>query len=469
MSTANDLSNNKILDELVQGIKDTKKVKSDQKIKKLVTVDKNLCKAAVPINTIGNAYKKLLKGDKICLVKEKHNDSFKITAYCGCSKTTIDNNNYCHLHERTMKVNNNELKNFEKDILPKDKNDKLRWIPTIDDSYFENMGKRGTKKKNIENTYVFSNKSDPVLLVLIHKDAKLATQLSICATQLLKFNSYVLPKNIELLDETKERAFIDKNISGNHIDNFVNMLENIESIKSNKSALLKKSSSENSDTENSDAEDSDAENSDAENSDAKNSDSKKVQVSNVKSLVTENLSIKDLNAKDSDAEDSDAEDSDAANSDAANSDAADSDAEDSDAADSDAEDSDAEDSDAEDSDAEDSDAVDSDAEEQISCEEITTLKGETLFYDKNTNIVYRPDQDESGKDIGFLTEIIKKYSTIYFEENKKYYTVITDIKDSTGTEYKRCTITDKFFNKKLKFMGKLSLIENNKYEFIFNK
>jgi hypothetical protein len=300
-----------------------------------------------------------------------------------------------------MKVNNVELKKFEEDILPKDKNDKLRWIPTIDDSYFENMGKRGTKKKNIENTYVFSNKSHPVLLVLIHKDAKLATQLEICATQLLKFNSYVLPKNIDLLDETvKERLSSNKSNSSEHIDNFVNMLENIQSIESNKASVLKQSSLEDSDTEDSDEE-------------------------NVKESVDAKKLV---------------------------------DAEESDAAEADAEESDAEESDAEESDAEESDAAEnSDSEEQVSCEEILTLKGDSLFYNKITNIVYRPvensdaensDAEMSYKEIGFLTEIIKKYSTIYFEENKKYYTVMTDIKHSNGTEYKRCTITNKFFNKK---------------------
>ena len=54
MSKSNDLSNSKILDELVKDIKDTKKIKNDQKVKKLSSTNKLLCKAAVPINTIGN-------------------------------------------------------------------------------------------------------------------------------------------------------------------------------------------------------------------------------------------------------------------------------------------------------------------------------------------------------------------------------------------------------------------------------
>ena len=97
------------------------------------------------------------------------------------------------------------------------------------------------------------------------------------------------------------------------------------------------------------------------------------------------------------------------------------------------------------------------------------MKGDSLLHNKTTNIIYRPDEDGGGEDIGFLTEIKKKYSTIYFEESNKYYTVMTDIKHPSGNEYKRCSLTNKFFDKKLKFMGKLSQINKNKYEFIFEK
>lgn len=393
-------SSNILLDELVNEIRDKKKTQNDQKIKKITATDKKLCKAAVPISTRGGAYRKLLKGDKIGLV----NDNGKTIAYCRCSKTTSDENNYCHLHERTIKVNKAELKNFEEDILPKSKTDKSKWIATIDDSYFENMGKRGTKKKNIDNTFVFSSKSDPVLLVLIHKDAKLSTQLSLCATQLLKFNSYILPKNDEIETENlKEKIPIDKNNSGNHIDNFVSMMESLSSASLDKS--LKSEEEDSEEEDNSDDEDS---------------------TTGKKSIVDKS----DSKAKDSDA-DADAEDAE--------------------------DESDAEDADA---DAED---------EQVSCEEILTLKGETLLYNKVSNIIYRLDEDGDGEEMGFLTEIRKKYSTVYFEENKTYYTVMTDLKHPNGSEYKRCSLTNKFFDKKLTYMGKLSQIEKNKYEFIFQK
>ena len=409
MASINNSSNNKILDELVNEIRDKKKTQNDQKLKKIVATDKKLCKAAVPISTRGGAYRKLLKGDKIGLM----NDNGKTIAYCRCSKTTSDENNYCHLHERTIKVNKSELKNFEEDILPKSKTDKLRWIPTIDDTYFENMGKRGTKKKNIDNTFVFANKTDPVLLVLIHKDAKLSTQLSLCATQLLKFNSYILPKNDEIgIENSKEKISVDKNNSGNHIDNFVSMMESLNSSGLNKS--LK------SEEEDSEEEDSD----DEENFDEKN-------LKSAKESIINKLDTK--NAEESDAEESNAEESDAEES------------------------------------AADESVVDAEEDEQVSCEEILTLKGETLLYNKISNIVYRLDEDGDGEEIGFLTEIKKKYSTIYFEENKTYYTVMTDLKHPNGNEYKRCSLTNKFFDKKLTYMGKLSQIEKNKYEFIFQK
>ena len=64
---------------------------------------------------------------------------------------------------------------IEKDILPKDAIDKNRWLADVNDDYFQEMGKRGAKKKNCENNYTFSESNDPILLTLNHKNAKLAT------------------------------------------------------------------------------------------------------------------------------------------------------------------------------------------------------------------------------------------------------------------------------------------------------
>jgi hypothetical protein len=44
-----------------------------------------------------------------------------------------------------------------------------------------------------------------------------------------------------------------------------------------------------------------------------------------------------------------------------------------------------------------------------------------------------------------------------------------DVKHPNGSEYKRCVLTNKFFNSSLKHIGKLIQIENNNYEFIFEK
>jgi len=153
-------------------------------IKKLVS-NKNICTAAVKYNTIGEAYKDIEKNISVYLVKEEKNNAIKINAYTKCSKTAKNGENLCHLHCRMIKTNEIGLKIFDKDIIPNDVKDKTKWLANINDDFFENMGKRGAKKKNNSNIYTFSDPLDPILLVLNHKNAKLYSRLREYAKDLI--------------------------------------------------------------------------------------------------------------------------------------------------------------------------------------------------------------------------------------------------------------------------------------------
>lgn len=130
------------------------KVNIMSKSKKEISTEKHLCNAAVKYTTIGSAFKDLQNNIKVYLLKEEKNGNFKTYAYSRCSKTQQDGCDFCHLHFRTKQLNSDGLKIFEKDILPNSDTEKSRWLAKEDDLFFENMGKRGAKKK-MEKIIIF--------------------------------------------------------------------------------------------------------------------------------------------------------------------------------------------------------------------------------------------------------------------------------------------------------------------------
>ncbi len=151
-----------IVNELVDNIKKKKSYMSDKKTKSS-TDNINQCKAAKKITTYGIAYQNVLDGKEVYLVKDKIDDNkSKISAYLRCSKTISDTGDYCCIHLRTSKLNGESLKNFETDIMPNPdgSTDKLRWLATIKDDYFDNMRKK--KEQCI----------DPILVIQQNKKSK---------------------------------------------------------------------------------------------------------------------------------------------------------------------------------------------------------------------------------------------------------------------------------------------------------
>jgi len=427
MSKINDLATIQILSNInekkISNLSDNKSKKKDN------SNEKNNCVAAVRYNTIGNAYKDRMNNVDVYLIKEEKNGNIKTHAYSRCSKTTQDGINFCHLHCRMTKYNNEGLKIFEKDILPTNINDKTRWLANINDDFFENMGKRGAKKKNGENNFTFPSENHPVLLILTHKNAKLATQLSLYASQLLKNSNYVCPeimtnniKNNDLkkLESKKTKEIIKTDNTSENISNLISMISTID--KSSK--LLKKSvinqdnkskdgelvKDEESDEDESDEDESDEDESDEDEFVKAESDENKSE----ENLLKDNKSVNNIEIK----EESDIEDN---NSD----------------------------------------------DEGVSCIPIYTNKKKLLWYNEDNQAVYEPEGDDSGEEIGLLKEISMEYHTI--NHNEKFYTVLNElnVKDKGNIYY--CVLTDSLLDRKLNFIGTRTKIKNNQYRFDFTK
>jgi hypothetical protein len=350
------------------------------KQKKVLTNINNCCTAAVKYNTIGNAYNDIQKNIKVYLNKDEKNGTVKTYAYARCSKTVQENKDYCHLHCRMLVYNTSGLKIFDKDILPTSETVKTRWLANVNDDFFENMGKRGAKKKNKDNNFSFADEKHPVLLILIHKNAKLATQLSLYASQLLKGNyqnNDMLLLNTDLTKTTKTTT--------------------TATISTTPTPKIEPETSN--------------------------------DISSLLTLIKTNLSENEkLSSEEDDSNEEDSDDSD-------------------------------------EDDSEKDESVDPDDSDGVSCIPITTNNGKLLWYDKEHNIVYEPEGEDGGEEIGILKEITNEYHTIV--HNKKLYTVLKEIDIAKKGLIYCCVITNSLFDKNYEFIGSRTKLKNNTYKFDF--
>jgi hypothetical protein len=397
------LKDHEVMNELLQNITEKKgneEKNLNQKLKKKESVgEKNCCIAAVRYNTIGNAYKDVEKKVPVYLVKEDKNGTIKTDAYARCSKTTRDGEDYCHLHCRMTKYNKDGLKIFEKDILPKSENDKTRILANINDDYFENMGKRGAKKKNSENNLILPYENHPVLLAMTHKNAKIATLLTSYASELLKNSNAPMPdeqiKSSSSLNNTKK---ISNEIKKDKNYDIMDLISSIQ--KDSKETVENLSSSD-------DETDSDNE--------------EKLDETNKIFEKSDNESEEEDDTQD-DAQDDTQDDA-----------------------------------------QDDSEDESDDESTGIECEKITTNKGKTLWLNIENNIVYEPEGDDGGEEIGVLTKISDDYHTILYKKVK--YTVIKTFNDIDKGKINCCVLTNKLFDKKFKLIGKRMKLKNNEYKF----
>ncbi len=202
------MEESKVVEELVNNINTHKA--TDNVVN--IVHEKNMCKAAVRLNTYGSAYQYRLNNKEVYLVKEDVKGVYKTFAYIRCSKSSNDGCNFCHIHDRMNKLNSSGVKVFDKDVIPQNLSDKTRWLANLKDEYFDNMRKK--KKKEETNSFVFPNETDPVLLILNNKKSKICSMLYTYATQLLKDIDIKEPLNpvSEVKKQIKKEVKKEKNI-----------------------------------------------------------------------------------------------------------------------------------------------------------------------------------------------------------------------------------------------------------------
>jgi len=312
----------------------------DKKHKKDSSIDKNKCQAGAKFNTLKDIYLAIENNEEVYLIEDSVKK--KKFAYSRCCKTSGSNSNYCHTHDGKKTT-----KNFEKDILPYGER------PKLNDDFFEGMGKRGAKKKNINNA-LYLKDDDVILYILKHKNPKLMQQLYFYAREIKKNeNEIIINQDISNLksysekknDSESEEEDEDEIEPSKNIGSYLELLSSLE-----KESPTKKK--EESDKEGSII-DSNSEDSDEEKSNSK-------------------LSAKASNLEDSEDENSEEESNVEEGSD--------------------------------------------EESEGVSCTQIETLKGKILWLNPETNLVYEPEGDDEGKALGTLKKIKKKYSTILCDE-----------------------------------------------------
>jgi len=374
---SNKILENEAMSLLMNNISEKQNISSNSNIvsKKDSNSEKKYCIAAVRYTTIGEAFKDIQNNVKVYIVKEEKNSNTKTYAYCRCSKTLQDGKELCHLHLRMINFNKDGLKIFDRDILPKNQHDKSRYLADVNDDFFENMGKRGAKKKNGGNNFIFSEPDHPVLLIMSHKNPKLANQLTAYASQLLKNNTNIISKDFISNEKiSKKLPSVDSDQS---VADVINLITSSEKKKSN--LKDKKISSKNIQYQEDD-EDDQSENEDQDNSNSSEED------------------------------------------------------------------------------------VDED-DEGVSCIPIHTTKGKQLWLNADNNIIYEPEGEDGGEEIGVLKKISSQYYTIFHEN--EYYTVIKEIKDKKRGMINCCVLTNSLFDKKMKLIGNRKKLKNKEYSFDF--
>lgn len=406
-------------DSLLLNIKNSIK-NNDKKIDK--KVENKLCNGAVKYNTIGDAYKAITDSKiKVYIYETIKNGKVNEVAYARCSKKAEDNDCVCHLHRRMRSTNPKGIKYFDKDILPFVNNNdgngiKIR-LANINDSYFDNMGKRGAKKKNKNTVIDFKSSNHPLLLAMQHKNPKILQDILIYARKQLKLSQ----------DEIEEKEITNKKVEKKEKESTnLDLIKTINLLKesnNSKSDMIKDESSE-TENESNEIEEIEEKFSDIQDE----SDDIKDGFNSIEDNSSEN---EDIIIEGLDSE---------KNTDETN-------------ITSDIEENE------EESDLEDVDVI-----------KISTLKGRDVYLDEKTNLIYDTqdgyDSDNSinseesytSKPLGKLTEINEKHATV--ELDNKYFTVFSTVVNNS-IKYSLCVFSNKLFDDKLNHVGNIKEKRNS--------
>lgn len=123
-------------------------------------------------------------------------------------------------------------------------------------------------------------------------------------------------------------------------------------------------------------------------------------------------------------------------------------------------DAEAEDDEVEEADDDDDEEGDEDA---LECKEITTTDGRLLYLDEDSKIIYSPDGDDGGSEMGTLIQVADKTSLMI---DDKFHIVANPI-NYQKKQYQRCALSDKLYQKvgkQLKQVGKVQKLKNGDYK-----
>ena len=98
----------------------------------------------------------------------------------------------------------------------------------------------------------------------------------------------------------------------------------------------------------------------------------------------------------------------------------------------------------------------SDDSNEVEVEEITTISGTKLYYEKENNRILKPDGEDEGTELGSL--IICKKEICEVEYDDSYY-IIGKIQEYNKNEYIICPLTMLAYNKELKKSFKINTLE----------
>ena len=367
---------------------------------KISKVNSTVCIAAVPYATKSLAYNDIQKGNiDVYMLKENIKGVWKIKAYSRCSKKQQEGCDYCHIHKKASENNKSEeFKIFEKDIMPKDISDINKYKAVITDEYFDSMGKRGAKKKNVSYNFIFNSENNPILMILKHPNAKLMTSLEMFANQLLKTNAPI--SNITLTPiESNSVSTLLETISKN--DKKSTGLKKTKGIKETEETKKFEETKESEEVE----EVGESEESEEVGESEESEEVEEVEESEDLKEVEEVEESEDLKEVEESEDLNDIED--------------------------------------------DTKSVASDASSSIECIALKTIKGKEIFLEPDSNNVYDNDgEDTEYTLLGTFTKIDEKYGTIKYDD--EYYTVM---KDHDHNKY--CVFTNRVYNYDNKHIGSL--------------
>ncbi len=155
-----------------------KTVPKDDAKKPILQKTNTRCAAGVPFKTKKEALNHLMKEKKLYYIVDENK------AYYQCKKSSEDDCELCHLHKQTFDEDKSKIKLFDKDIVMSDEKNANRLVLLPKDAshqYFDNMEKRGAKKKH--KVIEIEDSSEEIFECFQDEEKK--RMLTFCARQIL--------------------------------------------------------------------------------------------------------------------------------------------------------------------------------------------------------------------------------------------------------------------------------------------